>query len=133
MAIGEGYDAIRLGRAEVMLCGGSEAGITPLAIAGFAAMRALSRRNDEPARASRPFDADRDGFVMGEGAAVLVLEELEHARARGASIYAELAGYGVSSDAFHMTEPDPDGVGQARADPGRTRGSPPRRVGASTT
>jgi 3-oxoacyl-[acyl-carrier-protein] synthase II len=115
MAIGEGYDAIRLGRAEVMLCGGSEAGITPLALAGFAAMRALSRRNEDPARASRPFDADRDGFVMGEGAAVLVLEELAHARARGATIYAELVGYGVSSDAFHMTEPDPAGAGQARA------------------
>jgi 3-oxoacyl-[acyl-carrier-protein] synthase II len=115
MAVGEGYDAIQLGRAEVMLCGGSEAGITPLAVAGFAAMRALSRRNDEPARASRPFDAGRDGFVMGEGAAVLVLEELEHARARGAKIYAELAGYGVSSDSYHMTEPDPAGSGQARA------------------
>jgi 3-oxoacyl-[acyl-carrier-protein] synthase II len=115
MAIGEGYDAIRLGRAEVMLCGGSEAGITPLAVAGFAAMRALSRRNDDPLRASRPFDADRDGFVMGEGAAVLVLEELEHARARSATIYAELAGYGLSSDSFHITEPDPAGAGQARA------------------
>ena len=115
MSIGEGYDAIRLGRAEVMLCGGSEAGVTPLAMAGFAAMRALSRRNDDPAGASRPFDAGRDGFVMGEGAAVLVLEELEHARARGARIYAELAGYGVSSDAYHMTEPDPEGAGQARA------------------
>jgi 3-oxoacyl-[acyl-carrier-protein] synthase II len=115
MAIGEGYDAIRLGRAEVMFCGGSEAGITPIAMAGFAAMRALSRRNDDPARASRPFDAERDGFVMGEGAAVLVLEELEHAQSRGATIYAELAGYGVSSDAFHMTEPDPAGAGQARA------------------
>src|SRR5438067_4014335 len=115
MSIGEGYDAIRLGRAEVMLCGGSEAGVTPLAIAGFAAMRALSRRNDDPAAASRPFDADRDGFVMGEGAAVLVLEEAEHARARGATVYAELAGYGMSSDAFHMTEPDPHGMGQARA------------------
>ena len=115
MAIGEGYDAIRLGRAEVMFCGGSEAGITPIAMAGFAAMRALSRRNEDPARASRPFDAGRDGFVMGEGAAVLVLEELEHAQARGARIYAELAGYGVSSDSFHMTEPDPAGVGQARA------------------
>ena len=115
MAVGEGYDAIRLGRAEVMLCGGSEAGITELAVAGFAAMRALSRRNGDPAGASRPFDADRDGFVMGEGAAVLVLEELEHARARGAKVYAELAGYGVSSDSFHMTEPDPLGAGQARA------------------
>jgi 3-oxoacyl-[acyl-carrier-protein] synthase II len=115
MAIGEGYDAIRLGRAEVMLCGGSEAGITELAVSGFAAMRALSRRNDDPAAASRPFDASRDGFVMGEGAAILVLEELEHAQERGARIYAELVGYGVSSDAHHMTEPDPDGAGSARA------------------
>jgi 3-oxoacyl-[acyl-carrier-protein] synthase II len=115
MAVGGGYDAIRLGRAEVMLCGGSEAGITPLAMAGFAAMRALSRRNDDPASASRPFDAGRDGFVMGEGAAVLVLEELEHARARGAKVYAEVGGYGVSSDSFHMTEPDPAGSGQSRA------------------
>ena len=115
MAIGDGYDAIRLGRAEVMLCGGSEAGVTELAIAGFAAMRALSRRNDDPKRASRPFDADRDGFVMGEGAAVLVLEELEHALARNAPVYAEIAGYGVSSDAHHMTEPDPNGEGSARA------------------
>jgi 3-oxoacyl-[acyl-carrier-protein] synthase II len=115
MAIGDGYDAIRLGRAEVMLCGGSEAGVTPLAIAGFAAMRALSRRNDDPGRASRPFDAERDGFVMGEGAAVVVLEELDHALARNAKVYAELAGYGVSSDAHHMTEPDPAGDGQARA------------------
>jgi 3-oxoacyl-[acyl-carrier-protein] synthase II len=115
MAIGDGYDAIRLGRAEVMLCGGSEAGITRLAMAGFAAMHALSRRNDDPGQASRPFDAGRDGFVMGEGAAVLVLEELEHARSRGAIIYAELAGYGVSSDAYHVTEPDPAGASQARA------------------
>jgi len=115
MAIGDGYDAIRLGRAEVMLCGGSEAGVTELAIAGFAAMRALSRRNDDPTHASRPFDADRDGFVMGEGAAVLVLEELEHALARNAPVYAEIAGYGVSSDAHHMTEPDPNGEGSARA------------------
>jgi 3-oxoacyl-[acyl-carrier-protein] synthase II len=115
MAIGEGYDAIRLGRADVMFCGGTEAGITPVAVAGFAAMRALSRRNDDPARASRPFDADRDGFVMAEGAAVLVLEEREHALARGATVYAELAGYGMSSDGFHITEPNPTGAGQARA------------------
>ncbi len=115
MAIGEGADAIRLGRADVMFCGGTEAGITRVGIAGFAAMRALSRRNDEPTLASRPFDAGRDGFVMGEAGAVLVLEELEHARARGAKVYAELIGYGVSSDANHITEPDPTGRNPARA------------------
>ena len=115
MAIGEGADAIRLGRADVMFCGGTEAGITRVGIAGFAAMRALSRRNDEPTLASRPFDAGRDGFVMGEAGAVLVLEELEHARARGAKVYAELVGYGVSSDANHITEPDPTGENPARA------------------
>src|SRR5690349_338728 len=109
MAIGDGLDAIRLGRADVMLCGGTEAAVNEVGIAGFAAMRALSLRNDEPAKASRPFDAGRDGFVMGEAGAVLVLEELEHARARGAKIYAEVAGYGVSSDAKHITEPDPTG------------------------
>jgi 3-oxoacyl-[acyl-carrier-protein] synthase II len=115
MAIGEGADAIRLGRADVMLCGGTEAGITRVGIAGFGAMRALSRRNDDPKAASRPFDAERDGFVMGEAGGVLVLEELEHARARGAKIYAELLGYGVSSDANHITEPDPVGTNPARA------------------
>ena len=115
MAIGEGADAIRLGRAEVMLCGGGEAGITRVGIAGFGAMHALSRRNDDPEHASRPFDADRDGFVMGEAGAVLVLEELEHARSRGARIYAELLGYGVSSDAQHVSEPDPTGGSPARA------------------
>jgi 3-oxoacyl-[acyl-carrier-protein] synthase II len=115
MAIGEGADAIRLGRADVMLCGGTEAGITRVGIAGFGAMRALSRRNDDPKRASRPFDAERDGFVMGEAGAVVVLEELEHARARGAKVYAELLGYGVSSDANHITEPDPSGMNPARA------------------
>ena len=115
MAIGEGLDAIRLGRADVMLAGGGEAPITPLGVAGFAAMRALSRRNDAPQQASRPFDADRDGFVIGEAGAVLVLEELEHAKRRGASVYAEVAGYGVSSDAQHITEPDPTGENPARA------------------
>ena len=115
MAIGEGADAIRLGRADAMLCGGTEAGITRVGIAGFGAMRALSRRNEDPKRASRPFDAERDGFVMGEAGAVVVLEELEHARARGAKIYAELLGYGVSSDANHITEPDPSGTNPARA------------------
>ena len=109
MAIGDGLDAIRLNRADVMLCGGTEAAVNEVGIAGFAAMRALSQRNEDPARASRPFDAGRDGFVMGEAGAVLVLEELEHARARGAKIYAEVAGYGLSSDAKHITEPDPTG------------------------
>jgi 3-oxoacyl-[acyl-carrier-protein] synthase II len=109
MAIGDGTDEIRLGRADVMLCGGTEAAVTQVGIAGFGAMRALSRRNDEPERASRPFDAGRDGFVMGEAGALLVLEELEHAKARGAKIYAEVAGYGLSADAKHITDPDPTG------------------------
>jgi 3-oxoacyl-[acyl-carrier-protein] synthase II len=115
MSMGDGLDAIRLGRADVMLCGGTEAPVTEVGIAGFSAMRALSRRNDDPAGASRPFDAARDGFVMGEAGAVVVLEELEHARARGANIRAELLGYGVSSDARHITEPDPSGENPARA------------------
>jgi 3-oxoacyl-[acyl-carrier-protein] synthase II len=115
MAIGDGLDAIRLGRADVMLCGGTEAGITRVGIAGFSAMRALSRRNEAPEKASRPFDAGRDGFVMGEAGAVVVLEELEHARARGTKIYAEVIGYGLSSDAKHVTEPDPSGSNPARA------------------
>jgi 3-oxoacyl-[acyl-carrier-protein] synthase II len=115
MAIGDGLDSIRLGRADVMLCGGTEAPITEVGIAGFSAMRALSRRNDAPEKGSRPFDAGRDGFVMGEAGAVVVLEELEHARRRGAKIYAELLGYGLSSDAQHITEPDPSGENPARA------------------
>jgi len=115
MAIGDGLDAIRLGRADVMLCGGTEAPVTEVGIAGFSAMRALSRRNDAPEKASRPFDSGRDGFVMGEAGAVVVLEELDHAKARGAKIYAELLGYGVSSDARHITEPDPSGLNPARA------------------
>jgi 3-oxoacyl-[acyl-carrier-protein] synthase II len=115
MAIGDGLDTIRLGRADVMLCGGTEAPITEVGIAGFSAMRALSRRNDAPEKASRPFDTGRDGFVMGEAGAMVVLEELEHAQARGAKIYAELLGYGLSSDAQHITEPDPSGENPARA------------------
>jgi 3-oxoacyl-[acyl-carrier-protein] synthase II len=115
MAIGDGMDSIRLGRADVMFCGGTEAPVSRVSIAGFGAMRAVSRRNDDPERASRPFDLERDGFVMGEAAAVLVLEELGRAQARGARIYAELLGYGVSSDANHVSDPDPTGENPARA------------------
>jgi 3-oxoacyl-[acyl-carrier-protein] synthase II len=114
-AIGYAARIIRSGDADVMFAGGSEAPLCPVGLAGFAAARALSTRNDEPAKASRPFDAGRDGFVMGEGAGCLVLEGLEHAQARGARIYAELAGAGMSSDAFHMTLPDETGASQARA------------------
>ncbi len=113
-AIGDAARIIRYGEADVMFAGGSEAVITPLALGGFAAMRALSTRNDEPERASRPWDAERDGFVMGEGAGVLILEEREHALARGARIYCELTGYGMSSDAFHITSPAEDGSGMIR-------------------
>jgi 3-oxoacyl-[acyl-carrier-protein] synthase II len=112
--IGEAAKSIRLGDADIMIAGGAESVITELAIGGFAAARALSTRNDEPARASRPWDKDRDGFVMGEGAGALVLEEYEHAKARGAKIYCELAGYGVSADAYHMTAPAEDGDGAYR-------------------
>ncbi len=113
-AIGEAWRAIRDGQARVMLAGGAEAAITPIGLGGFSAMKALSTRNDAPERASRPFDRQRDGFVMGEGAAVLVLEDLEHARKRGADIYCELEGYGNTADAHHMTAPDPEGRGAAR-------------------
>jgi 3-oxoacyl-[acyl-carrier-protein] synthase II len=115
MAIGDALDEIRMGRVDAMFAGGTEAPITKVGIAGFDAMRALSRRNDDPARASRPFDNGRDGLVMGEAAGVLVLEELEHAQRRGAKIYAELIGYGMSADASHMTEPDPTGASPARS------------------
>lgn len=112
-AIGEAYKIIQRGDADVMLSGGCEAAITPLALGGFCAMRALSTRNDAPQHASRPFDKGRDGFVMGEGAGILVLEELQQAQERGATIYAEVVGYGMSADAYHMTQPDPEARGMA--------------------
>jgi len=114
-AIGEAVEIIRRGDADVMIAGGSEASITPMGVGGFAAMRALSTRNDEPARASRPFDKDRDGFVVGEGAGIVILEDLEIARRRGATIYAEIAGYGLSADAFHLTAQPEDANGAVRS------------------
>ena len=113
-AIGDALEIIRRGRADVMIAGGSEAAITPMGVGGFAAMRALSTRNDDPATASRPFDLNRDGFIMGEGAGVVILEELGFAQRRGAPIYAELVGYGMSADAFHITAPSEDGDGGMR-------------------
>jgi len=113
-AIGDAYEIIRRCDADAMIAGGSEAAITPMGVGGFAALRALSTRNDEPERASRPFDKNRDGFIIGEGAGVIVLEELEHARRRGAPIYAEIVGYGMSADAYHMTAPSEDGDGGRR-------------------
>ena len=114
-AVGDAFRLIQQGYAQAMICGGTEAAITPLSIAGFAAARALSTRNDDPARACRPFDRDRNGFVMGEGSGILILEELSHAQARGAKIYGEVAGYGNTCDAYHMTAPVPGGLGAARA------------------
>jgi len=114
-AIGDAFRAIQYGDADIMITGGAEATVTPMAIGGFANMKALSERNDSPATASRPFEATRDGFVMGEGAGVVVLEELEHARRRGARILAELVGYGATGDAYHLTAPAPDGEGAQRA------------------
>ena len=114
-SIGDAYRVVERGDADVMIAGGSEAAVTPMSVGGFAALRALSTRNDEPTRASRPFDKDRDGFVVGEGAGILILEELEHAKARGANILAEICGYGMSADAYHMTGIAPEGEGAQRS------------------
>src|SRR5690606_23036388 len=114
-ALGEATRAIRLGEMDACLTGGAEGTVTGLGVAGFSQMRALSTRNDEPEKASRPWDRDRDGFVMGEGAAMLLLEEYEHAKKRGAPILAEVAGYGATADAYHMTSPAPEGEGAQRS------------------
>ena len=127
-SIGESARLIEYGDADVMIAGGAEATVTPLAVGGFSAARALSTRNDDPATASRPWDKDRDGFVMGEGAGVLVLEEYEHAKARGARIYAELAGYGLSADAYHMTAPSTDGPRRSMLNALRNSGISPDQV-----
>jgi 3-oxoacyl-[acyl-carrier-protein] synthase II len=112
--VGEAFKTVQRGAADVMICGGTEAVITPLALAGFSSLKALSFRNDEPERASRPFDLERDGFVIGEGSGILILEELNHAQERGAEIRAEIIGYGLTGDAYHMTAPPDDGEGGAR-------------------
>ena len=114
-AVGEAYRHIQYGMSDIVVAGGAEAVICPLGVAGFSAMKALSTRNDAPEQASRPFDKDRDGFIMSEGSGMLILEELEHAMARGAHIYAEVCGYGLSSDAYHIAAPPEDGEGGIRA------------------
>ncbi|MCM3625984.1 beta-ketoacyl-ACP synthase II [Paenibacillus glycanilyticus] len=127
-SIGDSFKMIQRGDADVMICGGAEATIRPTGLAGFCSMRAMSVRNDEPEKASRPFDIDRDGFVMGEGAGVLVIESLEHAQKRGARIYAEVIGYGMSGDAHHMTEPDPDGAARCMSKALRDAGIEPEAI-----
>ena len=127
-SIGDSFKMIQRGDADVMIAGGAEATIRPTGMAGFCSMRAMSVRNDEPAKASRPFDIDRDGFVMGEGSGVMVLESLDHAIARGAKIYAEVIGYGMSGDAHHMTEPDPDGASRCMSKAIRDAGIEPNAV-----
>jgi 3-oxoacyl-[acyl-carrier-protein] synthase II len=127
-SIGDSFKMIMRGDADVMICGGAEATISPTGVAGFCALRAMSTRNEEPTKASRPFDIDRDGFVMGEGAGVLILESLEHAQKRGAQIYAEVIGYGMSGDAFHMTDPDPDGAARCMVKAIKDAGIAPEEV-----
>jgi 3-oxoacyl-[acyl-carrier-protein] synthase II len=130
-SVGDSYRIIQHCDADVMIAGGAEAAITPMGVGGFASMRALSTRNDDPEKASRPWDADRDGFVMGEGAGILILEELEHAKKRGAPILGEIVGYGMSSDAYHMTQPAPEGEGGYRVMRNALRDAnlPPTAVG----
>lgn len=127
-SIGDSYKMIQRGDADVMICGGAEATISPTGVAGFCALRAMSTRNDEPARASRPFDTDRDGFVMGEGSGILILESLEHAQKRGAKIYGEVIGYGMSGDAYHMTDPDPDGAARCMVKAIKDAGIAPEEI-----
>jgi 3-oxoacyl-[acyl-carrier-protein] synthase II len=127
-SIGDSFKIIQRGDADVMICGGAEATISPTGVAGFCALRAMSTRNDEPEKASRPFDIDRDGFVLGEGAGIMILESLEHAQKRGAQIYAEVIGYGMSGDAHHMTEPDPDGAARGMAKAIKDAGIAPEEI-----